>query len=267
MITNQDRFEALVNSKSLLNPKSGFSLFEVEHTDTKLRQEPNSNLVFGKRMEKYFAQYLQASSRYELIEHNIPVTENKITKGELDFIIRDLKEQSIVHLEMACKFYIFDPKISDQSLKCWIGPNRKDSLIHKLTKLKEHQFPLINHPETKKQLNELFDPEVEIQQKLFLPGLLFLPYEYDYTFKVLNKAAYAGFWVTKAQFETVNFEDSQFIIPPKKDWLIAPALGHNWLSLAEARNLIEESIKHHKAPLCWCKTKDGFYRRFFVLES
>jgi hypothetical protein len=48
-------------------------------------------------------------------------------------------------MELAYKFYLFDPSISSEPINNWIGPNRNDSLQEKLEKLKTKQFPLLYH--------------------------------------------------------------------------------------------------------------------------
>jgi len=51
-----------------------------------------------------------------------------------------------IHLEIIYKFYLYDPSIGLTQLDHWIGPNRRDSLVKKLTKLKQKQLPLLYHP-------------------------------------------------------------------------------------------------------------------------
>ena len=49
------------------------------------------------------------------------------------------------HLEYSYKFYLFDHKLEQPFINCWIGPNKKDGLNQKLKKLKENQLPLLHH--------------------------------------------------------------------------------------------------------------------------
>jgi hypothetical protein len=62
---------------------------------------------------------------------NIQVIEDKKTIGEIDFIIEDKNTKQVIHMELAYKFYLFDPSISSEPINNWIGPNRDDSLQEK----------------------------------------------------------------------------------------------------------------------------------------
>jgi len=61
--------------------------------------------------------------------------------GELDCLI--LRDKKPIHLEVIYKFYLYDASVGDTEIAHFIGPNRKDSLIEKLTKLQEKQLPIL----------------------------------------------------------------------------------------------------------------------------
>ncbi len=106
----------------------------------------HDNEVLGKRIEHFFEHCIVNSKRYDLISNNIQVFKDKVTIGELDFIVKDLFKDKIIHIELIYKFYLYDPEIS-MELDRWIGPNRNDSLLRKVEKLKNHQFPLLYRKE------------------------------------------------------------------------------------------------------------------------
>ena len=64
------------------------------------------------------------------------VMTTNITPHNLSEIIEDINAKQVIHMELAYKFYLFDPNISSESINNWIGPNRNDSLNEKLEKLK-----------------------------------------------------------------------------------------------------------------------------------
>lgn len=177
---------------------NGMNLFEFEKINvdsinfTKL--QINEKIPLGKRVEKFFEFYIQNSSRYELINHNIQIIENKNTVGEIDFILHDTKENCYKHMELVYKFYLYDDSF-EKELDRYIGPNRDDSLIKKLTKLENKQFPLLYHPITKDYLKDIKVDEV--QQELSLFANIFLPKKlYNSKLPLINNTTiqqYKGF--------------------------------------------------------------------------
>lgn len=261
-------FEALLSTPSIITKKQGFALFEPEPASTlqHVKLSPVSNkLVFGKRMERLFSHYITQSNRYSLIVENLQLIKDKKTIGELDFLIRDNELDQTIHLEIACKFYIYRPGLSPDNMACWIGPNKKDKLVDKLAKLKERQFPLLKHPVTQKKLQELGVDSHNIQQQLFLPGILFTPKDFEGDIGDINPKVAKGHWLTAEQFESDDFSNCQLAIPEKQNWMVDPNQNKDWLPVEKARPLILEKLKNQRSPMVWCKRGSEVYVRFFVL--
>ena len=113
-----------------------------------------SNLVLGKRIERFFEIYIRCFSEEEVLAENIQIFSGKTTLGELDFILKNKKTQRISHIEVVYKFYIYYPSFENE-MERWIGPNRRDSLIKKIARLESRQFPLLFQKETQPLLQEL----------------------------------------------------------------------------------------------------------------
>src|SRR5690606_12766576 len=90
-----------------------------------------TNFVLGKRSESFFELALTHSEGFQVIAQNIQIQREKITLGEIDFLIEDCTGNRQFHVELVCKFYLYDPSL-DRELDRWIGPNRKDSLLQKI---------------------------------------------------------------------------------------------------------------------------------------
>lgn len=269
MISLQERYKALIQSPSVLHFSEDFKLFKptvASHADASPIHLHPEVLVFGKRMEQYLGHYLHTNPRYKVLAENLQISRKKITKGEIDFLVEDLQEKKTLHIEMACKFYVFRPDISYRDLDCWVGPNGKDSLAYKLNRLKQQQFPILYAPETKLKLDELGISAISIEQQLYMPGMLFMPLHDDFPLVMLNEKAVGGYWISKSDFIKSDYRDKQFCLPPKKDWLLAPQLGENWMDYDTAKDLILLSLQNQRAPLCWVKSTDGSFERFFVLQ-
>lgn len=116
---------------------------------TELDFELPTNVRLGHIAERVVGQAIKVSENYEVLFENIQILEGKNTIGEIDFILREVETEQVIHLELAYKFYLYDPDISDTPIDNWIGPNRNDSLVEKLEKLKQKQFPLLHHPASK----------------------------------------------------------------------------------------------------------------------
>ncbi len=262
------QFDALFSTPSVISDSSGFQLFQPDpkpnFIPTDFPPIPN-NLVFGKKMERLFSHYISQSTRYSILAENLQLIENKQTIGELDFLIKDNELQQVIHLEIACKFYIYRPGLSPNKMGGWIGPNKKDKLIDKLAKLKERQFPLLNHPVAHRKLQEFKISSDSIRQQLFLPGILFTPKNFNDDVGHVNPKAIQGFWLTKEQFHKDDFRNCQLAIPEKENWMVDPSHNSDWLPLEKIRKLVAEKHQNQRSPMVWRKTSSDEFERFFVL--
>ncbi|HFU75616.1 MAG TPA: DUF1853 family protein, partial [Arcobacter sp.] len=105
---------------------------QINFSKLKIKQK----LPLGKRVEQFFQFYLSHSKRYNIIKQNIQIIHNKNTIGEIDFILYDKLKMKTIHLELVYKFYLYDSTFND-GFHGYIGPNRDDTLVKKITKLKK----------------------------------------------------------------------------------------------------------------------------------
>lgn len=219
--------------------------------------------VFGKRMEQLLKHSVQSSDRYNVIADNIQIIENGLTIGELDFILHDLRENKLIHLELAVKFYLFDPTLPGEEQR-WIGPNRRDSLDRKLLKLKSHQFPLLYHPETQNTIRNLDLPDLPIAQALCFKTMLFVPeYQINVTPEYLNPKALSGTWIRLSDFQ--YFRDHLFFLPDKPEWICDPTEHITWNDYDQTHLQLKALITRKRSPMCWMKSPYGQTKRFFVV--
>lgn len=224
-----------------------------------------SNFVLGKRMECFFRLIISKSSQYELLSNNIQISRDKITLGELDFLLKDLEIKKIIHLELVFKFYVYDPTFSREDER-WIGPNRRDSFKQKLKKLQEKQFPLLHFPETREYLQSLnLNPQDILQQTCFKAKLFLPKYFHKKIPELLNQNCIAGYWINLQEFKTKEYQKHQFFLPPKQDWPATPKMTENWIRFSETLKKIEEAFQKKKSPLLWMKKTDNKFERFFVV--
>ena len=255
-----------VSNESLI---SGISNFDFGREEIELRTDAQleipERLMLGKRAERYFSEWLKQSSEYELVAENIQIIDNKQTLGEFDFIVRRIKDDQLIHIELVYKFYLFDPSVEGKEIEKWIGPNRGDRLDYKLDKLANHQFPLLYSLPSKKRLSEFRIVSSKIEQQVLFMANLFIPTDHKVGFSLVNEEAIEGTWMRLNEWEAFYDTTTQFAIPDKKDWFSRELVSENWLSKEEA---IEQIISLHsqsRSPLVWAKFPDESQQRDFVV--
>lgn len=224
-----------------------------------------SNYVLGKRMEIFFQLLIKISDRFQLLGHNIQISRDKITLGELDFLLKDLQKKEYIHLELVYKFYVYDPAFSKEAER-WIGPNRRDSFLQKLEKLKQKQFPLLYQAETGEYLKKLSLLSENLHQQTCFKAKLFLPKQFHKNhFPLINQNCISGYWLHFEDFNTAEYKENHFYLPQKQDWPVAPEMGEVWFSFSETLEQIKEAFSKKKSPLVWRKRSETDFERFFVV--
>jgi len=150
----QDQCSGFLNTPPLWeNREFGIQQFEFPVLDLESfhAQPIPQNIRLGHQMEYVFKQLLDYSSDYEVLLHNLPIKDEKRTLGEIDFILKNLQTQKLIHVELTCKFYIINPEIKTP-LQQLIGPNKRDLFFAKMEKIRDQQFPLLHTPEGIKAL-------------------------------------------------------------------------------------------------------------------
>ena len=241
-------------------PFENFCFKETNIDDNKFNFP--KQLILGKQAEAAFEAYLNYSVHYEILKKNIQIYSlpsghsslKKETIGELDYIVKEVSTQKIIHIELACKFYLYDKASSNCEEERWIGPNRKDSLFDKLQKIKYKQFPLIRKEETKKYFKN-HDIPLPYRQKLCLKAFLFIPKAMDINTLTKNyRDCIIGYWITYEEFLSLD-EDGDFAIRIKKEWLSQDLSGVDWMSFSAIKSEVLNGIRCQNSPLIYKKSK------------
>jgi hypothetical protein len=221
--------------------------------------------MLGKQAETCFEFYLQHSKRYKLLAANIQIQGVTHTIGELDYLVFDAEEQKAIHIELACKFYLYDSSLGNQGMKCWTGPDRKDTLIQKLDKLRLKQFPLLYSEETRTEISYLNLDILSVVQQLCLKSFLFVKREEDIGVNPLKeyKNAIVGYWITFSEFASED-QDALYKISNKQEWLLPPENLKEFKSLTEVSSLLQLHISNKRSQLVY-KRKGKHIERFFVV--
>ncbi|HSI68982.1 MAG TPA: DUF1853 family protein [Gillisia sp.] len=224
-----------------------------------------TNYVLGKRIEDFYSLILSRSSEFNILAQRLQIFRNKITVGELDFILEVPEEEKVIHLEVVYKFYIYDPTIKEE-LDRWIGPNRKDTLIRKLAKLKQKQLPLLYREDTIKALEKRGVEYKNVKQEVSFLAHLFIPgHLKQEVFSQINNKGIVGTWIHLKEFIKNDFGMHKFFIPHKQDWPIDPSYNTTWLTYDKIFVEVEEKIASKRSPLIWMRTSLGNFERFFIV--
>ncbi len=238
---------------------------DLNNVDTD-KIEDIQGLPLGKRVEHFFDAIIEQSSNYEKVIKNKQIIDNKVTLGEIDSIVFNKKRKIFQHIEIQYKFYLYDDNIKDE-ISRYVGPSKNDTLLLKLEKLKNKQFPLLFKEETKAYL-EGVDFE-NIEQKILFKANIYLPRHLKNTsLTLINNDCICGYYLSFKDFlEDDSFTNHELFIPHKFDWLIDPELNETWKNYDEAKAEMEFFINKKISPLIWSKRVENgktIIERFFL---
>ena len=260
----QKRYEGFLKTPFLWLNDAVFNLhqFEIDSKSDKIEIALDENLRLGKYVEQLVTFELSQQNNISVLDENIQIQDGKMTLGELDCLL--LRNNEPIHLEIIYKFYLYDASVGKTEIEHFIGPNRKDSLLEKLTKLKEKQLPLLYSEACKPYLEALdLNPE-DFTQQVYFKAQLFVPFpDKHIELKTLNSDCIAGFYMN--QNELNQFKDCKFYIPQKKDWLILPHSHVNWLSFDAFKTATHDYFEQKFSALCWVKFNSGELKKVFLV--
>ncbi|WP_111708063.1 DUF1853 family protein [Lutibacter citreus] len=261
----QLQYEGYFNTPLLWKSINIFGIEQLQLPEIPLnifnyKQIPNTRL--GKRVEQFVFNHLEQIPYIEILKTNIQIQNKTITVGEIDCLL--LKNNAPIHLEIVYKFYLYDPKVGNNELDHWIGPNRKDSLVTKLTKLKDKQLPILFKKHTNELLNNLNYEAQDFTQKVIFKAQLFVPLKLkNNSFKEINNDCIYGFYININQLK--QFEKCKFYIPSKLNWLLEVQTQTNWINYESFKLQIIKYLEQKTAPLCWLKHPNGTLQKFFTV--
>ena len=263
MNNHQLRLEGFRETKVLWHGKRfGLNQYTINSTNNVVLSVRSKKLRLGHMVEQFIFDFLEQDKNIQLIGTNIQIIQDKKTVGELDCLISD--QGKLIHLELVYKFYLYDTTMPGNEIDKWIGPNRNDSLKHKLTKLETKQMPLLRHPKSNEIIRDLGYNSKMFDQKVHFKTQLFIPLGHsEQTITEVNRACIRGFYITLKELD--SFKKNEFFLPIKLDWLIDPHPNVKWMSHSECLAIIEMELNQSRSPLCWMKDSKGNVTKLFVV--
>ncbi|MEW4925720.1 DUF1853 family protein [Algibacter sp. 2305UL17-15] len=260
----QKRYEGFLKTPFLWKNDAVSNLwqFEIDAKSDKIDIDLDEKLRLGKYVERLVSFELGQQNDISVLAENIQIQDDKLTLGELDCLL--LRNGKPIHLEIIYKFYLYDASVGSNEIDHFIGPNRKDSLIEKLTKLKDKQLPLLFSDACKPYLDALNLNSEAILQQVYFKAQLFVPFSnQDLQLKTLNNDCVVGFYINLNELDA--FAACKFYIPNKKDWLVTPHTNVNWLNFETFKTVAKDYIAQKFSALCWVKDKTGELKKVFLV--
>lgn len=262
--TLQARFNGYLNTPNLWNNNAVYGLHQLLLNDSpiKIDKEIDEKQRLGKYVENFVFHQIEKQNNASLIAKNIQIQKEKQTIGELDCLLQ--LNSKPIHLEIVYKFYLYVETLGEDEIERFIGPNKKDSLVEKLNKLKEKQLPLLYSNECESYLTEFDLKATEFNQFVLFKAQIFLPYiNQKATFSKLNNDCKTGIYINKK--ELVKFKDCKFFKPLKKDWLLKPHCNVSWKTYNDIRPQLKEYLREEYSPMLWIKNKNGVIDKVFLV--
>ena len=260
----QKRYEGFLKTNCLWKSNAVYKLnqFELNSNAIKVDLEIDEKLRLGKYIERLVSFQLKQEKAISILCENIQIQKNKRTLGELDCIIK--RDNTVTHLEIIYKFYLHDSSVGKNEIEHFIGPNRKDSLVEKLTKLKEKQLPLLYSKECAEYLKSINLKNLEIEQQVYFKAQLFVPFsKKEIHLSTINQDCICGFYINRK--ELALFSDCKFYLPSKKDWLLVQHSNVDWLNFNQFNKETNTILEREFSPLCWIKKPNGEIEKFFLV--
>lgn len=219
----------------------------------------------GRYAERLLAWYFKHQG--QLVAHGLPVRSGKEeTIGEFDFLLKF--EQSLVHWELATKFYLLavdDPALASvQQVDYFVGPNLADTLGRKMRKILDRQLALGTHPAAKALL-----PEPLSAAQALVKGWLFhrRGSHLDLAQLGISEHHCQGWWCTLNELE-VHVGPVGAVLP-RIAWLAPARLPLNeGIELPRFSNQLRHHFEQDNMPLMvaslrregdvWLETERGF---------
>ena len=238
-------------------PKISFEKLQAQPIPERIR--------LGHKMEHVFEQLIGHCSDWDVVAKNLLIDRNKERLGELDFIIHNRLGNEKYHIELAYKYYIINPEITEPIHRL-MGPNKRDMFFTKLEKLKNKQFPLLFSDELKMQLQELAVETKIVKQQVCFKTQLFVPYQKKHvSIRPLNKNCIVGSWIHFDDFNTPEFKNHEYYIPYKQEWVIAPQPNRAYNTHYETLLDINLRMLKENAPMLWVRKPDETIEKLFVV--
>lgn len=223
------------------------SRFHVEDLDwiqaldnhaTEISRLADREKLLGRRFEALVRFWLEHCGRYELLGCHVPLRQGDRTLGELDFVFRERHSGRLVHLEVACKYYLHAGGSS--GWESWKGLRREDTLERKIQLLRE---------QTNRDLTPYlrgkpwYDQGERVFSRVLLRGYFFFPAGRLGQLPApvcAGRAFSAGWYLRRSELHSLAGGGGKWVVLTRNRWI-----GQWTASLGSGRPLDSLALVHY----------------------
>ena len=201
------------------------------------------------------------------LEHFQIVNEGK-TLGEVDMLV-ETPNGELHQFEIAIKFYLERPDLFPHD---WIGPNKNDSLLKKVTRAREHQLQILQTEEGISAIEGVAKGRHPISNLLVF-GRLYSALNSKEEVDAWLKQSDRGGWIRVSNISLLMPFFSDFLILQKPNWLSVPNINDNFSSnsLQSAYNLVGEFLLDDRPRHVFIRSAlyktDQIHRNVFIVPD
>lgn len=172
------------------------------------------------------------------LEHFQIESEGK-TLGEVDMLV-ETPDGELHQFEIAIKFYLERPDLFPHD---WIGPNKNDSLLKKVTRARDHQLVVLQTKEGQFAIEQIANGR-QVHAHLLVFGRLYSALQSPQDVDVWLQQVDCGGWLRVSEVSLLMPYFSDFSILEKPHWLAFPIFSNNFSSnsLESAYNLVGDFL-------------------------
>jgi len=212
----------------------------------------------GKRFEQLVNWWFEACPEYDVLAKNLVIQGRDRTLGEMDLIVRDAQTSQVLHLELACKFYL-QTRVSG-SWNHWVGMDPKDRLDLKLDKLAS-QLKLNKRSETQSVLRER---RIRIDTRAaWVKGWCFVHYQNATHARLpfqAHRSVSSGWWCTLSEWGAIWQPQSSWILIPAQHWLRIRHEKEDALPIHSLRDVEQAMTEWKHAMVAQVETSNGQWK-------
>jgi uncharacterized protein len=179
----------------------------------------------GKYFETLWFFWLQHHPGYEVLAHNLQVIIDGVTIGEIDLVLRDIRRNTVIHVELAVKFYLGLGQLDNPA--SWHGPHMKDRLDLKLGHMLNRQIAISQREDVRRWL---LQQGISIDRcAVIFKGRLYYPVLNDDSQPAAPTRAKApnvcgtehltGCWTRQSLLPMAGFENARFLPLLNSGWM------------------------------------------------
>ncbi|ETX11925.1 hypothetical protein MUS1_08275 [Marinomonas ushuaiensis DSM 15871] len=194
----------------------------------------------GSYFETLFSFAIEHLSSLSVVLEHFQIEGKGKTLGEVDMLV-ETPEGELHQFEIAIKFYLERPDLYPHD---WIGPNKNDSLLKKVTRAREHQLSILHTEAGFAAIKHVAKNRVP-KSTLLIFGRLYLALKNQQDIASWLDQDERGGWIRESDFTLLMTSFSHFYVLDKPHWMSFPNLNDQFIvfSAESAGHLVSDFLK------------------------